>query len=245
MSGLPRDSQNNPVLATAVIKDERNRTIELGLKSTLLDGHATANLAAYHTTVKDYQANIVSSTETAAIRSYPANIPEVRGEGVEGDFVALLFKGLTMHASFAYADGKNTSYPAGPCPHEAQTSATVACNLTGVRLAGLSSWVGTLSLDYGLSLGGGSLLVHTDSNTRSNYNSDTSASVYTEISGYTVTNSSIGFRFHTGLEADVFARNLFNRNYITALTIQPGNSGLILGQPSDPRLVGVTLRERF
>ena len=35
--------------------------------------------------------------------------------------------------------------------------------------------------------------------------------------------------------------NLFDEDYITALTIQTGNSGLILGQPSDPRLVGVTV----
>jgi iron complex outermembrane receptor protein len=44
---------------------------------------------------------------------------------------------------------------------------------------------------------------------------------------------------------DVFARNLFDSDYITALTIQTGNSGLILGQPSDPRMVGVTVRASF
>jgi iron complex outermembrane receptor protein len=245
MSGLPLDAQNNPALATAVIKDERNRTIEAGFKATLLEGRATANLAIYRTTVKDYQANIVSSAETAAIRSYPANVPEVRVQGVEGDFAALLFTGFTLRASFAYGDGKNTDYPAGPCPLEVQTTATVACNLTGVRLAGLSRWVGSLGVDYGHALGQGTFVFHSDTNTRSDYNSDTSASIYTEIKGYTVTNASIGFRFPSGLEADVFARNLFDRDYITALTIQTGNSGLILGQPSDPRTVGVTLRIRF
>jgi len=245
MSGLPLDAANNPALATAVIKDERNRTIEAGFKSTLLEGRVTANLAVYRTTVKDYQANIVSSQETAAIRSYPANVPEVRVQGVEGDFAAQVLTGLTLRASFAYGDGKNTDYPAGPCPLEVQTSATVACNLTGVRLAGLSRWVGTLGVDYEHPLGEGTLVFHSDTNTRSDYNSDTSASIYTVIDGYTVTNASIGFRFPSGLEADVFARNVFDRDYITALTIQTGNSGLILGQPSDPRTVGVTLRAKF
>jgi iron complex outermembrane receptor protein len=47
------------------------------------------------------------------------------------------------------------------------------------------------------------------------------------------------------LEVDVFARNLFDSDYITALTIQTGSSGLILGQPSDPRMAGVTVRARF
>jgi iron complex outermembrane receptor protein len=29
------------------------------------------------------------------------------------------------------------------------------------------------------------------------------------------------------------------------LTVQPGNSGLIVGTPSEPRSVGVTLHARF
>jgi len=169
----------------------------------------------------------------------------VRVQGLEGDFAALLFTGFTLRASFAYGDGKNTDYPAGPCPLEVQTAATVACNLTGVPLAGLSKWVGSLGFDYEHPLGEGTLVIHSDSSSRSRYNSDTSASQYTVINGYTVTNASIGFRFPSGLEADVFARNLFDRDYITALTIQTGNSGLILGQPSDPKMVGVTLRAKF
>jgi iron complex outermembrane receptor protein len=42
----------------------------------------------------------------------------------------------------------------------------------------------------------------------------------------------------------LFARNLFDANYIQNLTIQAGNSGLILGNPSDPRVVGITVRAR-
>jgi hypothetical protein len=57
-----------------------------------------------------------------------------------------------------------------------------------------------------------------------------------------LTNASIGYRSDHGWEVSVFARNLFNENYIQNLTIQAGNSGLILGTPSDPRTVGITLR---
>ncbi len=244
-SGLPLDAQNQPALATAVIKDEKNSTIELGLKSILLNGHATANLAVYRSVVEDYQANVVSNLETAALRSYPANVPEVRVQGVELDLAALLFEGFQVRASVAYADGENTDYPAGPCPLEVQTAATVACNLTGVKLAGLSKWVGTIGFDYIVPAGPGAVVVHVDSISRSGYNSDTSASQYTAISGYTVTNAGLGYRFKSGWEFDVFARNLFDTDYITALTIQTGNSGLILGQPSDPRMVGATLRLKF
>jgi iron complex outermembrane receptor protein len=40
-------------------------------------------------------------------------------------------------------------------------------------------------------------------------------------------------------------RNLFDKDHLTALTIQTGNCGLILGQPSEPRIVGGTVRFRF
>ncbi len=242
MSGLPLDAQNQPALATAVIEDETNATVEAGLKSTLLDGSATLNVALYRTVVEDYQANVVSNLETAAIRSYPSNVPEVRVQGLEADFTALLFEGLVLRASVAYADGENTDYPAGPCPLEVQTAATVACNLTGVSLAGLSRMSGTLGFDYSVPMGKGSFGVHADANFRSDYNSDTSASQHTQIAGYGVTNTKIGYQADAGWEVALFARNLFDADYITALTVQTGNSGLILGQPSDPRMVGVTLR---
>lgn len=242
MSGLPLDATNNPALATAVIDDETNTTYEVGLKSTLLDGRATLNLAAFQTTVEDFQANIVSSLETAAIRSYPSNVPEVRVRGVEADANLLLFDGFSARLGIAYADGANTDYPNGPCPLEVQTAATVACSLTGAPLSGLSKWSGTLAFDYELPIGDGAIRLHSDTSTRSGYSSDASGSRYTGIEGYSVTNASVGYHWDTGLEVSVFARNLFDEDYITALTIQTGNSGLILGQPGDPRLIGVTVR---
>jgi iron complex outermembrane receptor protein len=242
MSGLPLDAQNQPALATAVIKDETNSTYEVGFKSTLRAGKATLNLAAYHTVVSDYQSNVVSSLETAAIRSYPANIPEVRVQGLETDFTTLVFRGFTLRFSLAFADGKNTDYPAGPCPLEVQTAATVACDLTGVPLAGLSKWSGSLGLNYQRQMGRGEMMVQLDTNARDGYNSDTSGSQYTVIDGFSVTNLSVGYRFARGWQIEAFARNLFDEAYISALTIQTGNSGLILGQAGEPRTVGVAFR---
>jgi len=242
MSGLPLDAQNQPALATAVIKDETNVSYELGFKAKLRDGKAILNLAAYHTVVQDYQSNVVSNLETAAIRSYPANIPEVRVQGLEADFTTLLFQGFTLRFAFAYADGKNTDYPAGPCPLEVQTAATVACNLTGVPLAGLSKRSGSLGVDYRRQVGRGEMMVRLDTNARDGYNSDTTGSRYTVIEGFSVTNLNVGYGFASGWQVDAFARNVFDEEYVTALTIQTGNSGLILGQAGEPRTVGVAFR---
>lgn len=80
---------------------------------------------------------------------------------------------------------------------------------------------------------------------RTGYNSDASNSQYTWIKGYSLANTRAGYRFDAGWEAAVFARNLFDEDYIQAPTIQTGNSGLILVQPSDPRLVGVTVSAQY
>ena len=39
--------------------------------------------------------------------------------------------------------------------------------------------------------------------------------------------------------------NLLDEEYFELLAAQPGNSGLYVGQPGDPRINGVTLRARF
>jgi len=102
-----------------------------------------------------------------------------------------------------------------------------------------------VGIDYATQTGSGEAYVHADWNVRSGYNADTTNSRYTRLAGYGVVNASLGYRFASGWEAEVFARNLLDKDYVTALTIQTGNSGLILGQAGEPRLIGVSLRTRF
>ncbi len=243
MSGLPLDAANNPVLTTAVIKPERHETFEVGVKAQALDHRLTFNLAAYRSIVANFQATIVDSSQTVALRGYLSNIPEVTVKGVEAD-AALRLGDLVLTGALAYAKGTYSDYPAGPCPLEVQTSATTACDLTGRRLAGLPRWTESLGGDWTIPVGKGALVLHADSNWRSGYYGDPSLSRYTWIDGYNLTNASIGYRLDSGIEVAVFARNLFNANYIQNLTIQAGNSGLILGTPSDPRMFGLTFRAR-
>lgn len=163
-------------------------------------------------------------------------------KGIEADVAALILPGLSARASLAYSDGRYSDYPAGPCPLEVQTAATTQCSLTGRRLASLPRFAWAAGLDYTLPIGAGAAFAHVDTASRSGYNWDPGLSRFTAIRGYNLTNANIGYRFASGVEILVFARNLLNANYIQNLTIQAGNSGLILGSPSDPRTIGGTLR---
>lgn len=245
MSGLPLDAQNRPVLATAVVAPERNSSWEAGVKTDLFGNRLRLNLAAFATDVRNFQATLVDSTQTVTLRGYLANIPRVSVRGFEADATAMPLPGLQLRASVAFADGKYADYPKGPCPLERQGSATTACDLTGGRLSGLPRWSTTLGGDYVRPLGSaGEAFLHVDSSWKSSQYGDPTLSKYTLIDGYNVTNASIGWRAAGGWSIAVFARNLFDSDYIQNLTTQAGNSGLILGLPSDRRVVGVTLGYR-
>ena len=247
MSGLPLDNANQPVLATAVVRPERNETYEVGIKNTLFDRRLILNLDAFYTKVHDFQATVVenSLTQTVQLRGYLSNIPEVTVKGVEADVTALILPGLSARTSAAYSEGEYSDYPAGPCPLEVQTAATTQCSLTGRRLASLPRFAISAGLDYVRPLADGALTLHVDTASRSGLNGDPSLSRFTYIRGYNLTNANIGYRFASGLELIVWARNLLDADYIQNLTIQAGNSGLILGSPSDPRTIGGTVRVRI
>ena len=66
------------------------------------------------------------------------------------------------------------------------------------------------------------------------------------INGYTLTNLRAGARLEDGRwDAFLWVRNAFDTKYFDFLTAAPGSTGLIVGQPGDPRTFGVTLAKRF
>ncbi|QGP78040.1 TonB-dependent receptor [Sphingobium sp. CAP-1] len=248
MSGLPTNSSGQAVLATAVVKPEKNTTWEGGFKTRFLGDALTVNIDAYRTEVTDFQANVVDNSATVALRSYLANIPKVRVQGIEFDASARVGTRLILRASGAYSDGNYVRYPNGPCPIEKTGSGTARCDLSGKAMPGLPKWVGSAGGEYHQPLGlagrEGELVLRADAMTRTRIFGDATGSAYTIIRGYTLVNGSVGYR-SGGWEVAVFARNLFDKDYMQNVTVQAGNSGLIVGTPSDPRTIGVTLRTAF
>ena len=58
---------------------------------------------------------------------------------------------------------------------------------------------------------------------------------YVVIDGYGLLNVVAGLRPHGDCDVSLWVRNLLDDDYIQNLTVQSGNSGLIVGTPSDPR----------
>ena len=248
MSGLPLNAANQPALATAVVKPEKSTTVELGVKTQFFDRRVVLNADVYDTIVHDFQINVVDNAP-GALRGYLANIPSVRVRGFEADATFRVTEHLTGYASTAITHGKYVSYKSGPCPLELIGSATTVCDLSGRPLSGTPHTAVSVGGEYVpprlIPAVRGEAFVRTDVTSRTDMYGDPSDSKYTVIRGYTVVNASAGFRTAGRWEVSAWVRNLFDRNYMQNLTVQAGNSGLIVGTPNDPRAYGVVARLSF
>jgi len=265
MNGVPADAAGNPILATGAIEPETVNHWEAGLKTQFWDRRATVNLAAFRTTIDDYQANVANG-QFGVLRGYLANADKVRTQGVEVDVAIRPGARFNAYVNGAYTDAKYVKFVDAPCPPELAGGTTVGagqspdapgtpgglspanCDISGQSLPGVSKW----SASYGaegnvpVTLLGkeGEAYLGVDGNYRSRFSSNPSPSAYTWVAGYALTNLRLGFRT-AGLDIYGWVRNAFDVDYFEQLAVGPGNSGLIVGQPGDPRTYGGTIKFSF
>ncbi len=265
-NGVPADAQGNPILAAGTILPESVQHFEAGVKTQFWDRRATLNLAAFRTTIDDFQAN-VSNGQFGVLRGYLANAERVRTQGVEADFSVRPSDRFTAYANGAYTDAKYVRFVDAPCPAERAGGTVVTadqvpgpagvpgslsaanCDVSGQVLPGISKW----SFSYGAEVNQpatlfgeeGEVYLGVDGNYRSRFSSNPSASIYTWIDDYALTNFRLGFRADNGLNIYGWVRNAFGVDYFEQLNFGPGNTGLIAGVPGDPRTWGGTIRFDF
>lgn len=262
LNGVPNDAAGNPILAAGVVKPESVNHYEAGLKAQFFDRTATLNLSAFRTDISDYQA-LVTNGQLGVLRGYLANADKVRTQGLEADFSLRPSERFNVYINGTYVDAKYRSFVDAPCPPELSgggTGTPVAapgnpgnspanCDISGQRLPGVSKWsfsyggeVNTPANIFGRS---GNIYVGVDGNYRTGFSSNPTPSIYTNIEGYALTNYRVGFRTDSGLNLFGYVRNVFDVDYYEQLAVPSGNTGLIVGQPGDPRTYGVTLAITF
>jgi iron complex outermembrane receptor protein len=243
LNGVPTDAAGHPVLAAATVKPEDVRHVEFGVKTEPLPG-VTANFTVFNTGIRDYQTQVVNES-VGVLRGYLANADKVRVRGAEFDGNAKIGRRLSLYGALAYTDGIYVSFPDAPPPLE-DTGGPQVKDISGSVLPGISKWALTFGgeVNKPSSVFGqqGEFFGAVDTSYRSEFSSSPSASKYLVVDGYGLVNARAGFRWNDGWQVVVWSRNLLNRDYFEFLTAAPGNSGLYVGLPGDPRTVGVTLR---
>ncbi|MEG3086395.1 TonB-dependent receptor [Sphingomonas sp. PB4P5] len=262
LSGLPLNAAGTGVdLSTQTVKPEKVDNYEVGLKTQFFDRRVTLNLAGFWTEVADYQAT-VNNGQLTVIRGYLANAAKVRSRGFEFDSSFRPSQRLNLYVNGAYTDSTYQKFTNAPCPPELSggtvvvgasgnagvpgANSAVACDISGQRLPGISKWSFSYGAEYNVPVGGsgGEVYIGYDGNYRSRFSSNPSPSAYTWIEGYSMSNVRAGYRKD---DFNVFGwvRNAFDQNYFELLSTQSGSTGLIVGQPGDPRTYGLTVSKSF
>ncbi len=263
LNGLPQDAAGAPILAAATIKPESENHYETGLKSQFWDRRVTLNVTGFWTDIKDYQANVTNGA-LGLVRGYLANAGKVEVRGIETEASAILSDGLTAYVSGAYTDHKYVKFVDAPCPPElsggntgtpisapgvAGGNSPANCDISGQWLPGIShwsfSWGGEYDIPAQFATKAGDVVLGYDGSYRSKFSSNASRSRYTDVAGYTLHNFRLGFRAHDGLSLTAWVRNVLDQDYYEQLIVTPSNTGLIVGQPADPRTYGLTLGFKF
>ena len=246
LNGVPTDALGNPVLSAATVKPEDVHHFEVGLKTEPFPG-ATANVTVFNTGIKDFQTQVVNA-QVGVLRGYLANAEKVRVRGAEFDGSARL--------SRQALDPWSARLHRRHLPFVPRRSASARGHR---RPAGQ----GHLGLRAARHLQVGALSRRRVRATREPLRPgrrvlrcarrQLSLRVFVErhslaVSGgrrLRVVNARVGFRWPTAGRCLLWSRNLLDEEYFELLTAPPGNSGLYVGLPGDPRTAGVTLRMSF
>jgi iron complex outermembrane receptor protein len=262
LNGVPNDTAGNPLLAAGTVRPESVDHFEAGVKAQFWDRKATFNLSAFRTDIGNYQA-LVTNGQLGVLRGYLASAEAVRSQGFEWDFSLRPSQRFNAYLNGSYLDATYRKFVDAPCPPELSGggngtpvsapgvpgNSPANCDISGQRLPGVSKW----SLSYGaevnapLALLGkeGEAYLGVDGNYRTGFSSNPTPSAYTGVKGYALTNLRAGFRTDEGFDIFGWVRNTFGVNYFEQLAVPSGNTGLIVGQPGDPRTWGLTAKIDF
>ncbi len=249
LSGLPTRADGvTPATELASVAPEKVNHYEIGVKSQFLDRRATINVAAFRSNIADYQATVVNGA-IGVVRGYLANVPKVRSQGLELDVSLRPVDSFDAYVNLAYTDAEYVAFPGAPPPIELSGGALQFVDASGGRLPGVSRYAISYGAEYripsGIITADGEFYVGVDGTLRSDFSSSPTPSTVQNIEGYVLTNVRAGYRTDRGWEVFGWLRNAFDTEYFDFLTAAPGSTGLIVGQPGDPRTYGVTVKARF
>ncbi len=164
--------------------------------------------------------------------------------GFELDANFAISEQWSAYLSGAWTEGTYDSFANSPCPLELTGTSTVACDLSGRPLPGLSKWALSFGGEYRHPIADGMGYFGLDASYHSSAYSDASDSKYLLIGDYALVNLRAGFISSGSWEIFAWVKNIFDTHDFQYLQAQPGNSGAVFGLPGDPRSFGVTLRWR-
>lgn len=241
------DAAGNLLSTRRAFDRETTENIELGAKTSWLDGRLIANLTLYRMTIKGYQDRAFDGVSFSVF-----NAGKLRQQGFEYDMTLIPAKRLRLIASLAWLDSAFLRYPNAPgLPGFGGTH-----DLKGRPATYSPRWSGRFAVEYGGDLGGGhgwAISTNLAFTSKQFYGLITDANPQTIQKGYRL----LGARFTVSGPDDrwsiaLFGNNLANSHHSAGNFYQvldasfglrngvfPGSSAVRVNR-ADPRSYGIS-----
>jgi iron complex outermembrane recepter protein len=220
-----------------VLAPEKSKSVEVGLKNTLMDGRMRLNVAAFQTNYTGYQAN-VPDLVGGVIVTRLVNAGEVSTKGVEVDLQTRVTSQFTLNTSLAHVKARVKNFT---CP----VGAAASCDINGKPLPFSPDWKASVRAKYTQPLSGGlTLEFGVDANWQSKTNFDLQQQPDSVQKAYTIVNATVALQSAAGWRVALLAKNLTDESYATFIQ-SSGNHINRYVPRDDQRYFGVNFRYDF
>lgn len=236
-------------VVSPVVEPEINRNIEVGLKSTWMDGKLLFNLTAFRSKFRNLQ---VSSFNAIAGANFVQNAASATSQGIELLTILRPVSGLTLTGSATLLDSKFNDFPGAECyPGQPTPSCNVPTgrqfNAGGLRTPVSPEFTANLQARYDWAVSS-SLDAFVEGNLthRSSQWFTINQVPGTRLPSHQFLGFSLGLSGKSGWRASLFCRNCTDERIPTNLSIDPAeanNARIGLGQLfgfNSVRQLGVT-----
>lgn len=220
-----------------VLAPEKSNSLELGLKSTLMDGRVRLNVALFKTDYTGYQAN-VPDLVNGVIVTRLINAGDVKTSGVEVDLQARVTQRFTVSAALAHTAARVKRFNCPP-------GAAASCDINGRRMPFSPDLKASVRMGYSQPLSNGLTLDYgVDANYQSETNFDLQQQPDSVQKPYAIVNATVALQSVAGWRVALLAKNLTDKSYATFIQ----NSGNHINRyvpRDDQRYFGVNFRYDF
>ncbi|MEX6725687.1 TonB-dependent receptor [Parapedomonas caeni] len=228
------DGRSNSADQALPFDPETLWSYEAGLKSTLMDGRVTLNLAAFYNDYKDLQLSSFTADENGAFSALFTNAGKAHMAGLEAEMHVKLTQALRLRLSGAYLDAQYDEFIGAG-----------GADIAGQReMVNAPKWSFTFGGQYRQPIGTwGYASLNADVAYRSKTYPTVSSSEVLAQDGYALVNAGLAFETMDGVwQLALGVKNLTDKNYVTHGFDLSDSLGYQLGYYGAPRTWSLSLR---
>ena len=235
-SGTTPINAANLARQNAPVVQEKLTAYELGLKATLADRKVQANVSVFYYDYADKQISTYFADPIYTALARLDNVPKSKAYGVEGELVLRPMQGVSISTNALWLKTRVIGYDgtnAGGLPQ----------NFDGSEFIYSPKFQGSVTLTYDTPISDG---LNLNGAIAARYQSESNTifedlALY-KIKPYAVVNASLGVKSESGWSASIWAKNLFDKYYWSAVA---SNANVVVRFPNPPRTFGVSLGYDF